>query len=1055
MTPSEKNEAGVIGRIIHFSVYHRGIVLMLTAALALIGWYSFQNLAIDAVPDVTNVQVQINTGVDGLSPEETERNVTFPIETAMRGLAGVSQVRSLTRFNLSQVTVVFEDDVDIYRARQLVSERLQSVAGVLPPGVQPEPGPVSSGLGEIVHYAVDVEAVAEGAARTEQLMDLRTLQEWYVKPRLLTVKGVADVNTIGGFEKQFHVQPDPKKMARYGLHFDDLVAALERTNRNVGGGYVQQTGEQFLVQAVGLLKSMDDIRSVPVKTLETFRTISIGDVADVALATELRSGAALVRGREAVIGTVMMLMGENSRTVALRVADRMREIQEGLPSGYKLETLYNRSDLVNNTLSTVEHNLLTGALLVVVILTLLVGNLRAAVITAIIIPLSLLFAFIWMKRFNISGNLMSLGALDFGVVVDATVIILDHCVRVVYERAKHLGRMLTDGELKHAVYEAAVHILKAAGFGQLIIIVVFLPIFSLVGVEGKMFRPMAATFIIAVLGALIFSFTTAPALATMLLKGRVEDKEPWVMRQIERFYAPFIDLLLRHRKTTIASGLFTVALGAWLFLRLGGEFLPQLDEGSFLIQCTRPVNVSIDQSVVMQAKTEKIVAQFPEAAYTFSKIGTSEIANDPMGVNQADNYVMFKPIKEWPRINGRRRTKAELAQAMFERLNAELPGQTVLPSQPIQMRFNDLLEGSKADVSAKLFGDDMDTLARLTQQMASVIEKIRGSGDLEVELRGTSPILKVIPREGILKTLGMSSREVLDAVGIALGGQEAGLLYEGVKRFPIIVRMSEKNRSDLDAIRQLPVGIAENATIPLQETAEVRFDQAYGTIVRENGKRRAAVMINPRGRDTESFVKEAQRAVAEQVKLPAGYYVEWGGTFKNLQTARQRLLLLSPLALFLVLAMLYAAFQNEFQTALIFLCAPMALVGGVLGLLLNGLPFSISAGVGFIALSGIAVLNGVVLMNYFNDLQKQGLSGEALVKKGTLLRLRPVLMTALVDIFGFLPMMLSSGVGSEVQKPLASVVIGGIFSSTVLTLAVLPALYLTFEKQMKLKREPA
>ena len=1042
----------MINRIIHVSVYRRGMVLFLTALLAVVGWIIFENLPIDAVPDVTNNQVQINTEVEGLSTEEVERNVTFLIETSMRGIADVKAVRSLTRFNLSQVTVIFEDQVDIYRARQLVSERLQLVAPNLPPGISPKPGPVSSGLGEIVHYSIEAEKTAVGDERVHQLMELRTLQEWYVKPRLLTVKGVADVNTIGGFEKQFHIQPNSEKMARYALHLSDLQEALGRTNQNVGGGYVQQSGEQFLVQGTGLLKTIEEIKAVPVKMLESFKTITIGDVADVNHATELRSGAALVRGNEAVIGTTMMLMGENSRTVALRVAERIDEIKAGLPAGFKLEVLYNRSDLVNFTLGTVEHNLLLGAFLVAIVLFLLIGNLRAALITAITIPLTLLISFIFMKYFGISGNLMSLGALDFGIIVDGTVILMDHCVRVIQQRSQTMKRSLTSEELKKAVYEAAVQIRTAAGFGQLIIVVVFLPIFSLVGVEGKMFVPMAATFVIAVLSALVLSFTTAPALASLLLTGNVTDKEPWIMKKIEHFYGPLLEKVLGVRRMTVLIGMAAIIIGGVLFAKLGGEFLPQLDEGTLLIQCTRPVNISIDQSVVLQAKTEEIISEFPEVAKTFSKIGTSEIANDPMGVNQADTYVVFKNEKDFPLVNGKKRTRAELAQAMIEKLDAELPGQSVLLSQPIQMRFNDLLEGSKSDVSVKLFGDDMDQLQTLTRQMAAVIEKIPGASELETELRGTSPLLRVTPKDGVLKQLGVSTREVLEAVKIGLGGLEAGYLYEGVKRFPIFIRLSEKDRSNLEAIENLPVGVSNNTTVPLKEVAVIKFDEAYGAITREDGKRRAAVMINPRGRDTEGFVLEARKAVEAQVKLPSGYFTEWGGTFKNLQTARARLLVLAPLALLLVVMMIYAAFKNVYQTALIFLCVPLALVGGVLGLILNGLPFSITAGVGFIALSGIAVLNGVVLVNYFNELYEQGLKGNELILKGTILRLRPVLMTALVDIFGFLPMMLSMGVGSEGQRPLASVVIGGIVSSTLLTLFVLPTIYLMLEKKINQSR---
>lgn len=1042
------NDDGLISKVIHFSVYHRGIVLMLTALVATVGYLAFEKLPIDAVPDITNVQVQVNTAVEGLAPEEIERNVTFPIETAMSGIAGVTQVRSITRFGISSVTVAFEDDMDIYRARQLISERLQGAMGQLPKNVQPKLGPVSTGLGEIYHYAIEAEKVETGEARIKQLMELRALQDWFLKPRLLTVKGVAEVNTIGGFEKQFHIQPIPRQMSRYGLHFNDLMEALDRVNQNVGGGYVQQTTEQFLVQGIGLFKMIEDIKSVPVKSLESFKTITIGDVADVKLATELRTGAALVRGKETVLGSVFMLMGENSRTVSTRVAERMKEIEKGLPPGYKIETLYDRSDLVNATLGTVEHNLVTGAVLVVIVLLFLVGNVRAALITAVTIPLSLLMTFIVMKRFDISGNLMSLGALDFGIIVDGAVIVLENCVRMVHVKTHELKRSLSKEELQKTVYDAAIEIRTAAGFGELIIVVVFLPIFALVGIEGKMFKPMAATFSIAVISALILSFTTAPALASLFLTGKVSEKEPWLMRQVSKLYAPFLAFSLKRRKRVAAIGIGAIVLGAALFASLGGEFLPQLNEGSLTVQFVRPVNISIDQSIALQEKSEEIIMSFPEVEVAFSRIGTSEVATDPMGVNLSDTYVMLKPKETWPKVDGKRRTKVGLEAAIKEKLEAELPGQRALLSQPIQMRFNELLEGTRADVSVKVFGDDMDKLAEVTKSIAGVINQVPGAGDVEVELKGTSPILKVAPKEGILHKLGVSSREVLETVGIALGGEEVGYLYEGIKRFPVVIRLNEKDRSDLSAIKTLPVGIAASATIPLSEAATVKFDQAYGSVSREQSKRRAAVMINPRGRDTESFVTEAQQKVAASVKLPPGYYVEWGGNFKNLQEARSRLLVLTPLALMLVLMMIYAAFKSLFQTALIFSGVPLALVGGVLGLMLNRLPFSISAGVGFIALSGIAVLNGVVLLNYFNDLQRQGLRGEALVKEGALIRLRPVLMTALVDIFGFLPMMLSTGVGAEVQKPLASVVIGGIISSTLLTLIVLPSLYMIFEKRM-------
>lgn len=1043
----------MINKLISFSVHNRLVVLVFTTLLAVTGWVAFESLPIDAVPDITNVQVQINTTVEGFAPEEIERTITFPIENAMNGIAGVTQVRSITRFGLSQVTVSFEDSFDIYKARQLLSERLQTIAGELPDGAKPKLGPVSSGLGEIYFYAVEAEQKTSGDERIQQLMELRALQEWYIKPRLLTVKGVAEVNTIGGFEKQFHIQPRLADMQRYGLLFSDLTDAIQNTNQNVGGGYVQQTSEQFIVQATGLLRSIGDIEDVPVKLLENFKTITIGDIADVKLDAELRTGAGLVEGEEAVVGTAFMLLGENSRTVSVRVHEKLEEIKTGLPPGYKIETLYDRSELVNATLGTVEHNLITGAAFVIVILLFLVGNARAALITAITIPLSLLFTFLVMKWRGISGNLMSLGALDFGIIVDGAVIVLDNCVRYVHDRTHHLHRSLTRNELKQAVIEATIEIRKAAGFGELIIVVVFLPIFALTGIEGKMFIPMATTFIFALIGALILSFTTVPALASVFLSGKVQDGEPWVMRQIGKLYVPLLNAVLHKRVFVLSLALLSVLLGGALFSRLGGEFLPQLDEGSLTFQFIRPAEISISQSVALEEISENVISEFEEVSIVFSRIGTAEVATDPMGVNLTDTFIMLKPKKDWPEVDGKKRTKEELTKALLKKLQKSIPGQRILLSQPIQMRFNELLEGTRADISVKIFGEDMDLLVSLTKKMAAVIRKVPGAGDVEVELKSASPMLKIKPHYEIFHQFGISLKEMLEAVGIGLGGEEAGYLYEGVRKYPIVVRLNEDNRSNLNAIESLPVGVGANLTVPLKELAEVKFEAGYGSVSRENSKRRSAVLINPRGRDTESFVTEAQALVEQQIKFPPGYYAEWGGNFKNLKQAKTRLMVLTPLVLILVLMMIYAAFRNLFQTVLIFLCVPLALVGGVLGLLLNGLPFSISAGVGFIALSGIAVLNGVVLMSFFNQLQKQGLKGEELVKSGSSIRLRPVLMTALVDIFGFLPMMLSTGIGSEVQKPLASVVIGGIVSSTLLTLIVLPTVYLMFEKRMRLSRE--
>lgn len=1038
----------MINKIIHFSVYNRAAVLFLTVLLAIGGWWCFTHLSIDAVPDITNIQVQVFTDAGGLSAEEVERSVTFPIERSMGGISDVTQVRSLSRFGLSVVNVVFADHTDIYRARQMVSERLLSMRSELPPRSDPKLGPISTGLGEIFFYAIEAKQVKTGAERAEQLMELRGIQEWLVKPRLLNVPGVAEINTIGGFEKQFHVQPKVEKLRQFGVGFQDIVEALEKTNQNVGGGYVQQSSEQFIIQGSGLLSGIEDIKLTPLKSLNTLRAITIGDVADVRLASELRTGAAVVGTQEAVLGTVLMLMGENSRDVSTRVAERLKEIQKGLPEGVVLTPHYDRSELVNETLSTIEHNLLMGASLVIVVLLFLLGNLRAAIITAVVIPLSLLLTFIFMKYFKISGNLLSLGALDFGIIVDGAVIVLDHCVRKIHDATKALSRKLSAEEVQQTVYEAAVEIRTAAGFGELIVVVVFLPVLALTGIEGKMFHPMAATFAIAVFCALVLSFTTVPALASLVLRGNVEESDPWLMRKAEKLYSYVLGFALRHKAITIGAGAVSVVVGAILFARLGGEFLPQMDEASRAIQFVRPVNISLDQSILFQEKSQKIISDFPQVKAVFSRIGTAEVATDPMGVNLADTFVTFKERSEWPKENGNPRTWAEVTRQMADRLEEEIPGQRVLISQPIQMRFNEMLEGTRADVSVKIYGEDFETLIELSEKVTAAIRLVPGAGDVEGESQGTSPMLKVSPNYDFLRPLGIPAREVLETVAIAVGGQEAGHIFDGVRRYPIIVRLSENLRSNLDVIRSLPVETGERASVPLSEAGRIQFEETYGTINREESKRRVAVLVNPRGVDTESFVLAAQEKVEAQVKLPPGYYLEWGGNFKNLNEARSRLMIFAPLALLLVLAMVFWAFGSVPQTLLVLIGVPLALVGGVLGLKANGLPFSITAGVGFIALAGISVLNGVVLINCFNDLKAKGMNGLELVRRGTALRIRPVLMTALVAIFGFIPMMVSTGVGAEVQRPLASVVIGGLISSTLLTLIVLPCVYLIFERYM-------
>lgn len=1039
----------MMNKIIEFSVNKRWFVIIISLSLVLAGLWSFQHLSIDAVPDITNNQVQINTTVPGLAPEEIERLITFPVESSMRGIAGVEQVRSITRFGLSQVTIVFKDEVGIYLARQLVSERLQTVLKELPSGSESRIGPVTTGLGEIYQYVVDYKnKELDPNKRLGQLMQLKALQDWTIKQRLLSVEGVAEINTSGGFEKQYHIQPNLEKMRSFGIRFEYILEALKRANENVGGGVVQQTAEQFLVQGAGLFKSIEDIESVPIKTLENFNVLRIRDVATVKLGRQIRTGAATYNGQEAVLGTVLMLIGENSRNVALRVDEKLHEIEKSLPPDIKLTTVYSRSDLVNATLGTVEHNLLLGASLVIIILFLLIGNLRAALITAVTIPCTLLLTFLIMRPLGISGNLMSLGALDFGLIVDGTVIIIDNCIRFIHKKTAALERKLTNSEIKTAVIEACVEVRTAAGFGELIVMIVFIPIFALSGVEGKMFRPMALTFCIAIFCALVLSFTLIPAIASLILSSNVTDKEPKFMMWVYKIYQPLLKFSFYKKPLILAAAVISITLGAVLFLHRGSEFLPQLQEGSFAFHMIRPVNTSIDQSMEMQIQAEKIVTQFPEVSHVFSRIGTSEIATDPMGVNVADTYLMLKSRDKWPSFkDNNKHTFLTLTQAIVERLEKEVPGQTYLASQPIQMRFNELLEGTRADVSVKVFGPDLAKNMEIAKNVQSVVSKVRGAGDVEVDLAGLSPVLSVVPKKEALYKYGLATTDVLETVSIALGGQKVGTFYEQEKRFPIIVRLDDEARSDLSIIEKLPVGTGNSQTTPLGVLAETKFSETFGSINRENSHRRSAVLINLRGRDTESFVNEAQQKVKEALTIPQDFYLEWGGNFKNLQEAKSRLLILAPISLLVVLFMIYSAFGSISQTLLIFTCVPLSLVGGVLGLILNDLPFSISAGVGFIALSGISVLNGVVLVNYFNQLRSEGKSGYDLIKEGTMIRLRPVLMTALVAIFGFIPMMLSKGIGAEVQKPLASVVIGGIISSTILTLIVLPILYSILEKK--------
>ena len=1043
----------MINKVIEFSVNNRMFVFMATLLLIVFGLKSFQELSIDAVPDITNSQVQINTQVKGLVPEEVERMVTFPIEYSMNGIPGVETIRSISRYGISQVTVIFKEGTDIFKARQLTSEKLQNIE--LPAGVVPEMGPISTGLGEIFHYSIEAKTPEKDEEkRLLQLMELRSIQDWYIKPRLLTVKGVTEVNTIGGYEKQFFIQPRIDQMSKYGLHFDDVEAAIENTNLNVGGGYIQQTGEQLLVRGVGLLKGIKDIENVVVKRLSSYQIIKIKDIAQVKFDKEIRTGAATVNGEESIIGTAFMLLGENSRAVAQRVSSKLEDVKKDLPEWVELKVLYDRSNMVNATLNTVEHNLLMGAGLVMVFLLLLVGNLRAAIITSLMIPVSLLMTFILMRWQNVSGNLMSLGALDFGIIVDGAVIVIENCVHRLQKRGKELGRELSRAEVKQLVIDSAIEIRSAAGFGELIVITVFIPLFALTGVEGKMFGPMAMTFIMALGSALLLSFTVVPALAATFLSGKTRDKKPFLMSMAEKLFKPTLSFALRFKKGVLGIGIASIVMGVFLFSRMGAEFIPQLDEGDFAIQFIRPANISTENSVKLQRLSEDIIKEFPQVKDVFARTGAAEVATDPMGVNISDSYIMLRDKSKWPK-DDHIQSKKDLMNEIKEKLELYVPGQVLMLSQPVELRFNELLEGTRAAISAKVFGDDLDKLISYSKEVAEIVGEIEGAGEAESESKGKSPMLQYTPKVEELAQLGVTARPVLDAISTAIGGREVGHVFDGVKRFPIVTRLSEDERKDVMTVRKLPVGISDGFTVPIEQVADIDFVETFSAVSRENSQRRVAVLVNPDTRDIESFVNKAKKEVESRVKLPEGYFIEWGGTFKNLQSAKERLGVLVPLALLMILAMLYAAFKNFAQVILIFTCAPMALIGGVLSLNIMGMPFSISAGVGFIALSGISILNGVVLVTYFNRLIKDGKSPDEVVKEGAMTRLMPVLMTALTDIFGFLPMMFSTGLGAEVQKPLATVVVGGIISATLLTLIVLPSLYRLFIKfmQPELKKE--
>jgi len=1028
----------------------RAFVLLAVLLLLVAGIWSLWRLPIDAVPDITNVQVQINTEVKGMAPEEIEKRVTWPIETEMSGLPGMTELRSLSKTGLSQVTLVFQDGTDIYRARQLVSERLVNAADELPRGLTPRLAPITTGLGEIYYYVVDYQEGYSGPgrdpSRLKQLMDLKLVQDFIIKPRLRTVPGVAEVNSSGGYERQIVIQPHPEKLLALGLSFSDLADVVGRNVDNAGGGSVQIGGEQINIRVGGKVLSAGEIAGLPLRFRAGSQTLKIGDVAGVEVGPEVRTGSATYMGREAVLGAALMLLGENSRVVARRVAEKLEEIRPELPEGVAITTVYNRTDLVDRTIATVEKNLFEGAVFVVVVLLLLLGNWRAALIVSAAIPLSFLFAVCGMVQGGISGNLMSLGAVDFGLIIDGAVVMVENIVRRLGLRQHELGRRLAVAERNHVVLSAAKEVGLPTFFGVCIITIVYIPILSLTGVEGKMFAPMAWTVIFALAGALVLALTLAPVLCSYFLSGDIREKDSRLLSWARQLYRPALEWALRARLAVVAGSLLLFVLALGVFMRLGAEFVPQLDEGSFAAHTMRTTSVGLDASIAMQEKAEKVLLEkFPEITATFSRIGTSEVATDPMGVNVSDTYIFYQPRSEWVSAS----SKDELAEKMGAELSLRIPGQAYLFSQPIEMRFNEILEGTRADIAVKVFGEDYAEIERLAFAVREILEKVPGAAEVEFDALGKAPTLEIKPDRAALARYGIQASDVNEAVEIALSGREVGVLIDGNRRYPIVVRMPGELRKSLDQIRRIPVRTSGEGLVELARVADIRVEEQVNSISREFGRRRAAIMVNLRGRDVESFVREARQKVRDEISLPSGYSIEFGGQFKNLQEARLRLTLIVPVALLVIFLLIFMALGSLRQAFLVFTGIPLAVTGGVFALWIRGMPFSISAGIGFIALFGIAVLNGLMLVTYFNQLREAGRTVLEAVREGAMTRLRPVIMTALVASLGFLPMALGSGAGAEVQRPLATVVIGGIVSAAFLTLLLLPVLYHWAEAEKK------
>jgi cobalt-zinc-cadmium resistance protein CzcA len=1036
--------------IIDASLRNRAVVLVLVAAVSVAGAWSLQYIDVDAFPDTTPVMVQINTTAPSLAPEEVERQITFPIEQVISGLPALEKLRSISKFGLSQVVVTFDDGTDIYFARQLINERLTTVE--LPEGIErPKMGPVSTGLGEVFHYVVRLDGVDISALprqrQIEKLTELRTIHDWVIKPQLRTVSGTAEVNSWGGFEKQFQVRIDPDDLIKHGLTFDEVVAAVKANNRNVGGGNITRNTEMLLVHGIGRTVNIEQIQDIVIKAKDGV-PIRVRDVADVQIGHEIRRGAVTADGQgEVVYGLGFMLMGENSHEVTYALKEKMEEIKTTLPPGVVVETVYDRTELVDHVIETVQKNLFEGGLFVVAILFMFLGNLRAGLIVALAIPLSMLFAFSGMLQFSIAASLLSLGSIDFGLVVDSSVVMVENCVR-------KLSHGIPNGKTKlDVIRDAAIEVRKPTMFGELIIMIVYLPILTLEGVEGKLFRPMAMTVIFALAGSMIMSLTLMPVLASYFLPKHIEEREPWLIRLAKRLYRPVLHFTM-HQKTAVIGFALCVLVVAFGLIapNLGSEFVPKLSEGAMAINVVRLAGTNLDETIRYNTQMERaILSDFPdEVEHVWSRIGSAEVATDPMGIELTDVFVTLTPRSEWKQAE----TQAELTAKVQETLR-EMPGQRIAMTQPIEMRLNEMISGVRSDVAVKLFGDDFDVLVDKAEEIEKVLRSIEGSADVAVEQVTGQPVLQIHVKQDEIARYGVSAKQVLDLVE-SLGSFRLGEVFEGQLRFPLVVRLPERMRASPEAIGAIQITTVSGQRIPMSRLADIKVIEGPSTITREWGYRRINISSNVRGRDLGSFIAEAQRRIDEEVKLPAGrYHLEWGGQFENLISARQRLMVVVPIALVLIFGLLYMTYNNIIDSIRVFTGVPFAWTGGIIALWIRDMPFSISAAIGFIALSGVAVLDDMLLVSTIRRLRRGGMGLEEAVETAALTRLRPVLMTTFVAAVGFLPMALNTGMGAEVQRPLATVVIGGVISATIMSLLVLRVLYMVFAGPVGRKLEEA